>query len=96
LLGILFDVTSANPSLAKRTRQNMAKMEKRKLARGWRDQQHGFTADAATAGPRGVPSSEHRLKQKQGKKSTAQERRQRKKETRAKKAADCGEAMEIE
>jgi hypothetical protein len=74
----------------------MAKMEKRKLARGWRHQQHGFTADAATAGPQGVPSSEHKLKQKQGKKSTAQERRQRKKETRAKKAASCEDAMEIE
>jgi hypothetical protein len=73
----------------------MAKMEKRKLERGWRHQ-HGFTADAATAGPQGVPSSEHKLKQKQGKKSTAQERRQRKKETRAKKAAGCGDAMEIE
>jgi hypothetical protein len=79
--------------LAKRTRQNIAKMEKRKLARRGRQQQT-VPASAAAMGPQGVPSSEQR--KNQPKKGTAKVRRQRKEKSRAKQAVEQGDAMEIE
>jgi hypothetical protein len=89
-------MTSTDSHIAKRTRQNIAKMEKRKLARGWRHQSNGVPAAAAAVGPQRVPSTGHALTQNQNKKSTAQARRQRKEKARAKKAAGQGDAMEIE
>jgi hypothetical protein len=79
---------------AKRTRQNIAKMEKRNLERE-RQQQDRMGRQIPVPGTQGLPQAELQKRQKQDKKSTTNARRLRKERERARKLAGQGDAMEI-
>lgn len=87
-----FQTKPTNLPSAKRTRQNKAKMEKRKANHErWQNDR------IAAAGRREMPVKayvEQRNQQKK-KKSLAEVRREKKEKQRAKKSADKADAMEI-
>jgi hypothetical protein len=77
---------------AKRTRQNLVKMEERKRKRE-QSRQHKMQGLAAASEPRQAPLDVRHAQQKKGKKNSTLARRQRKEKQRARKAE--GDAMDI-
>ncbi|KAF2031728.1 hypothetical protein EK21DRAFT_87764 [Setomelanomma holmii] len=78
--------------MSKRTRQNLIKMEKRKMARE-RQQSSQFRQQPAAVDQKSMAPSEKLKHQRQSKKNSTQARRLRKEKERARKAGT--EAMEI-
>ncbi|OAL06898.1 hypothetical protein IQ06DRAFT_331099 [Phaeosphaeriaceae sp. SRC1lsM3a] len=95
--GLEMDVeaTSSTKGPSKRTRQNLAKMEKRKLARE-QQQQDKLRRQMATSGTQDQVMVESQRQQKNSKKDTTKARRQRKQKERARKTIGQGDAMELE
>lgn len=92
--GFLFFPPSTKSSPAKRTRQNIAKMEKRRMARE-RHQQSKLRQQNAAAEQKHLPLNEQQRRQKETKKNATQSRRQRKEKQRAREVAGQGDAMDI-
>ncbi|KAL5117178.1 hypothetical protein ACEQ8H_004866 [Pleosporales sp. CAS-2024a] len=80
--------------LSKRTRQNMVKMEKRKLA-GQQQRQNLSFPQEAPAQHKPLTVQGQQRQQKQNKKNSTQARRERKEKSRAKRAMGLGDAMAI-
>jgi hypothetical protein len=83
------------PSLAKRKRQNLERMEARKRLR----EQSKMMASGVAPAPverRGVDSQESRGRRPDTKKNTTQARRERKEKARIKKAVEQGDRMDVE
>jgi hypothetical protein len=92
--GFPFFLPSTKSSPAKRTRQNIAKMEKRRLARE-RHQQSKLRQQNDAAEQKHLPLNEQQRRRKESKKNATQSRRQRKEKQRAREVADQGDAMDI-
>ncbi|EAT89024.1 hypothetical protein HBI56_036960 [Parastagonospora nodorum] len=80
--------------LPKRTRQNMIKMEKRKLARERQKQNQPFQQPAPAQKP--LTAEGQKKQQKQSKKNSGQARRERKEKARARRALGLGEEMAVD
>ncbi|KAH7402120.1 hypothetical protein DE146DRAFT_455892 [Phaeosphaeria sp. MPI-PUGE-AT-0046c] len=93
--GMDVEVISTTNGPSKRTRQNLAKMEKRKLARE-QQQQDKLRQQMAASGTQEQTMAESQRQQKNTKKDATKARRQRKEKERARKAMGQGDAMELE